>query len=246
MKIPILLSFLMLVIALLWKRDSLNPYLPLEFLSPQPDIADQPAPIEMKKIQEEVEQLRLAQEQQKQQLEIQKNAAAKRLRQLEIKKQEEIAQLQQQHQAELKQREEEEQLKEVEQIKLAQEQQKQQLEIQKNAAAEKLRRCEMKKQEEITQLQQQHQAELKQLSQNPQILMPEPKTFPSAGQLQLQDQLIVACKQGDEKTVATLLQRGAKPDMANARGEQPLGAAVWGMCPGVVNALLKQQGGSRR
>ena len=37
--------------------------------------------------------------------------------------------------------------------------------------------------------------------------------------------------------------QGAKPDIANAKGEQPLGAAVWGMCPDVVNALLKQAGG---
>ena len=59
----------------------------------------------------------------------------------------------------------------------------------------------------------------------------------------MQDQLIAACKQGDEKAVKALLQRGAKPDMANAKGEQPLGAAVWGMCPDVVNALLKQAGG---
>ncbi len=40
-----------------------------------------------------------------------------------------------------------------------------------------------------------------------------------------------------------LLQQGAKPDMANAQGEQSLGAAMWGMCPNVVNALLKQAGG---
>ena len=31
--------------------------------------------------------------------------------------------------------------------------------------------------------------------------------------------------------------------MANTKGEQPFGAAVWGMCPGVVNALLKQADG---
>ena len=31
--------------------------------------------------------------------------------------------------------------------------------------------------------------------------------------------------------------------ICNAKGEQPLGAAVWGMCPDVVNALLKQAGG---
>ncbi len=32
-------------------------------------------------------------------------------------------------------------------------------------------------------------------------------------------------------------------DIANAEGEQPLGAAVWGMCPDVVNELLQQAGG---
>ena len=73
--------------------------------------------------------------------------------------------------------------------------------------------------------------------------MPPPKPKASPEQLKLQDQLIAACKQGDEKAVKALLQQGAKPDMANAKGEQPLGAAVWGMCPDVVNALLKQAGG---
>ncbi|MBS0351759.1 MAG: ankyrin repeat domain-containing protein, partial [Proteobacteria bacterium] len=61
--------------------------------------------------------------------------------------------------------------------------------------------------------------------------------------LLLQNELIAACKQGDEKTVTALLKRGAKPDMPNAKGEQPLGAAVWGMCPDVVNALLKEAKG---
>ena len=55
--------------------------------------------------------------------------------------------------------------------------------------------------------------------------------------------MIEACKQGDEKAVVALLKQGAKTDMPNEKGEQPLGAAVWGMCPDVVNALLKQAGG---
>ena len=80
-------------------------------------------------------------------------------------------------------------------------------------------------------------------SQSSQILMPAPKPTASPAQLKLQDQLIATCKQGDEKAVTALLQRGAKPDMPDAKGEQPLGAAVWGMCPDVVNALLKQAGG---
>ena len=70
---------------------------------------------------------------------------------------------------------------------------------------------------------------------------PKPKATPE--QLALQDQLIAACKQGDAKTVEALLKQGAQPDIANAKGEQPLGAAVWGMCPDVVNALLKEAKG---
>ena len=62
-------------------------------------------------------------------------------------------------------------------------------------------------------------------------------------QLLLQNKLIALCKQGDDKAVKALLRQGAKPDMADAKGEQPLGAAVWGMCPDVVNALLEQTGG---
>ena len=62
-------------------------------------------------------------------------------------------------------------------------------------------------------------------------------------QLLLQNKLIAVCKQGDDKAVKALLRQGAKPDMADAKGEQPLGAAVWGMCPDVVNALLEQAGG---
>ena len=73
------------------------------------------------------------------------------------------------------------------------------------------------------------------------IAPPKPKASPE--QLALQDQLIAACKQGDAKEVTRLFTQGAKPDIANAKGEQPLGAAVWGMCPDVVNTLLKQAGG---
>ncbi len=77
----------------------------------------------------------------------------------------------------------------------------------------------------------------------PQTILPPPKPKATPEQLVLQDQLIAACKQGDEKAVKELLQQGAKPDIANAKGEQPLGAAVWGMCPDVVNTLLKQASG---
>ncbi len=150
----------------------------------------------------------------------------------------------------------------MEQLKLAHEQQL-------RAAAEKEQRLEAEKQAEIERLKQQHQAELKRSQeeskpkpsqtiatplkptpilaippalQSRQTLMPTPKLPASAEQLQLQDQLIAACKQGDEKMATTLLKQGAKPDRPNAKGEQPLGAAVWGMCPDVVNALLKQAG----
>ena len=82
------------------------------------------------------------------------------------------------------------------------------------------------------------------LSRNPQTLMPAPKPRATPEQLALQDQLIAACKQGDAKAVEALFKRGAKPDIANAKGEQPLGAAIWGMSPDVVNTLLKQAGGA--
>ncbi len=59
----------------------------------------------------------------------------------------------------------------------------------------------------------------------------------------LQDQLVTACKEGDEKQVRMLLDNGALPDMPNAKGEQPLGAAVWGMCPNIINALLTRVDG---
>ncbi len=90
-------------------------------------------------------------------------------------------------------------------------------------------------------LRQQEELRLSQIIQQTVIAPPKPKASPE--QLKLQDQLIAACKQGDEKAVKALLQQGAKPDIANAKGEQPLGAAVWGMCPDVVNTLLKEAKG---
>ena len=146
----------------------------------------------------------------------------------------------------------------MEQMKLAQEQQL-------RAAAEEKRRLEAGKQAEIERMKQQHQAELKRakdlkyettvqspkstpplpsLSQTiPQTIMAPPKPKASPEQLKLQNQLIDACKRGDVKEVTKLFTQGAKPDMANAKGEQPLGAAVWGMCPDVVNTLLKEAKG---
>ena len=73
---------------------------------------------------------------------------------------------------------------------------------------------------------------------NKQRFMSEPKPKAGSAQLVLQNKLIAACKQGDEKAVKTLLQEGARVDISNSEGEHPLGAAVWGMCPDVVNALL--------
>jgi Ankyrin repeats (many copies) len=83
------------------------------------------------------------------------------------------------------------------------------------------------------------------ISQNSQNLMSAPKqvTLSKLKELQLQDELITACEQGDVKAARALLKKGAKPDAANSAGKQPLGAAVWGMNPKVVDELLKQMGG---
>lgn len=97
--------------------------------------------------------------------------------------------------------------------------------------------------EEQTEEQKLKRSEIK-LQSFPQILMPAPKSAASPKQLELQERLVAACKQGNEKAVTALLEQGAKTDMANARGEYPLGAAVWSMCPNAVNALLKQTGGA--
>ena len=58
----------------------------------------------------------------------------------------------------------------------------------------------------------------------------------------MQDALILACEHGDAKEVLNCLSKGAKPDVVNAAGKHPLGAAVWGMNPGVVNKLLEKMG----
>ena len=138
-------------------------------------------------------------------------------------------------------------------------------------AEEAKRRLEAEKQAEIERIKQQHAAELKRaqkdfkyespvqpLKSTPplppmsqiiqQTISAPPKLKATPEQLALQDKLIAACEQGDEKAVTALLKQGAKPDVAGtpdrfSPGKQPLGAAVWGMCPDVVNALLKQAGG---
>lgn len=62
-------------------------------------------------------------------------------------------------------------------------------------------------------------------------------------QTTLQDALVDACEKGDAKETYRLLKQGAKADVANTTGKQPIGAAVWGMNPSVVNALLQALGG---
>ena len=146
------------------------------------------------------------------------------------------------------------------------------------AAVEAKQRAKAEKQTEIERLKQQHQTELKRSQPDsklrppsqtiatltkplpipamsqilPQTLMPAPKSEPvkvSKEQLKLQDELVIACEQGDIKAVQALFKTTffrkitAKPDVANTAGKQPLGAAVWGMNPDVVNELLKQAGG---
>lgn len=74
----------------------------------------------------------------------------------------------------------------------------------------------------------------------PQRLMPAPKAASNPEQLALQDKLVTACEQGDSKAIPTLLRRGAKPHVMNSAGKYPLGAAIWGMNPEVIDALLKQ------
>ena len=61
--------------------------------------------------------------------------------------------------------------------------------------------------------------------------------------LQLQDELVKACEQGDVKATRTLLKKGAKPDTTNSTGKQPLGAAVWGMNFEIVDLLIKHNRG---
>ena len=53
-----------------------------------------------------------------------------------------------------------------------------------------------------------------------------------------QDQLIAACRQGNVSEFKSSLKLGAKL-IVDIQDEQPLGAAVWGMCPEIVNLLLR-------
>ncbi len=55
-----------------------------------------------------------------------------------------------------------------------------------------------------------------------------------------QDKLVRACEQGDLDKAQKAIFAGARPYYPNAQGKQPLGAAVRGMNPEVVNYLLAQ------
>ena len=81
------------------------------------------------------------------------------------------------------------------------------------------------------------------VSQNPQGFLSIRSVAPRKEQLRLQDELVKACEQGDVEATIKWLKQGAKPNVANTLGKPPLGAAVWGMNPVVVNELLKQMGG---
>jgi len=54
----------------------------------------------------------------------------------------------------------------------------------------------------------------------------------------LQNQLVIACEQGDLKAVETLINQGANSEIANEKGKRSLGAAVWSMNPQLVSYLL--------
>ena len=92
-----------------------------------------------------------------------------------------------------------------------------------------------------------HSKEPSKLLFDSQRLMPAPRPTGKSMDIKevqlLQSQLIAACKQGDEETITALLKQGAKPNITDAKGEHPLGAAVWGMSPVVVYTLLREADG---
>ncbi len=62
--------------------------------------------------------------------------------------------------------------------------------------------------------------------------------------LPLQNKLIAACKKGDLKGVQEAFRQGAKSyPLDDKKNEHPLGAAIWGMNPDVVNEVIRQAGG---
>ncbi len=56
----------------------------------------------------------------------------------------------------------------------------------------------------------------------------------------LQNELILACEQGNLSAVREAIQKGAKPFGPDATGKHPIGAAVWGMSPEILDYLLSQ------
>lgn len=62
--------------------------------------------------------------------------------------------------------------------------------------------------------------------------------------LSVQDELTNACERGDLRVVKAVIEKGARADNLDSRGIMPLGAAIWGMNPKVVNYLLSKMGGS--
>lgn len=60
---------------------------------------------------------------------------------------------------------------------------------------------------------------------------------------EMQDRLVVACEQGDLEGVKKAVKLGAKVGLRDRVGKHPLGAAVWGMNPEVVNYLTEEMKG---
>lgn len=87
-------------------------------------------------------------------------------------------------------------------------------------------------------------AEIPRVSQNSRSFLPAPRARLSVtGPDELQDELVIACGQGDCKAALVLLERGAKPDRPNTAGNYPLNAAIWGMNPEMVKELLQRMDG---
>ena len=78
--------------------------------------------------------------------------------------------------------------------------------------------------------------ELKNSLPSPGIAVEEKKSA-----LTLQNELILACEQGNLSAVKGAIQKGAKPFDPDATGKHPIGAAVWGMSPEILDYLLSQR-----
>ena len=77
-------------------------------------------------------------------------------------------------------------------------------------------------------------------SSSRQTFLPKPKVLSRLAQLKKQDELIKFCKKGDEKAVRNCLMEGADPEVVGINGENPIGAAIFGMSPGVLNILSER------